>query len=285
MKPLAVRFCDYCGKKVLIYHRKRLEYNNIYCSHKCESLHRKSLVRPNVKCAYCGKEFYCQPHHLKKTKNPCCSKQCSILLRKITYKGENNPQYGLKGNLNASWKSDIKITNYGYRKIRVLDHPFHDCDGFVFEHRLVAEQYLLTPENSIEYNGKYYLNPELIVHHINENKLDNRVENLCVCTIGEHTKHHTKFRQHANNKKREKSKKEPKINQLNQYDIIPRHYAVRVYKHVKQYNTQYQYLRTFYTLKEAALYVNGDSSSIGKACRKQGYHKTAYGYIWEYESR
>ena len=108
----------------------------------------------------------------------------------ILMKGNGNHQYGLKGHLNASWKSDTRITNYGYIKIRSLDHPFCDCDGFVFEHRLIAEKYLLTEENSIEINGVRYLKPEYDVHHINEDRMDNRVENLIVLTKAEHRRIH-----------------------------------------------------------------------------------------------
>ena len=104
--------------------------------------------------------------------------------------GENNHQYGLKGSLNASWKTNKKITHYGYRKIRVLDHPFRDCDDFVFEHRLIAEQFLLTEENSIEIDGKYYLKQEYAVHHKDENKLNNNPDNLEIMLKGEHTAFH-----------------------------------------------------------------------------------------------
>ena len=105
-------------------------------------------------------------------------------------KGEGNHQYGLKGKANASWKTDEKITNYGYRKIRVLDHPFRDCDDFVFEHRLVAEKYLLTEENSVEIDGKKYLKKEYDVHHIDENRLNNDPSNLLVLTKGDHKRLH-----------------------------------------------------------------------------------------------
>lgn len=106
--------------------------------------------------------------------------------------GKNNHQYGLKGRLNSSWKSDIKITNYGYRKIRSLKHPFKDCDGFVHEHRLVAEQFLLTKENSIEINGRFYLRPEYIVHHKDEDRLNNDPNNLEVMLKGKHSSFHSK---------------------------------------------------------------------------------------------
>lgn len=92
-----------------------------------------------------------------------------------------------------------KITSYGYVKIRKSEHPFKDCDGFVFEHRLVAEKYLLTDKNSITINGKRYLKPEYDVHHKDENKLNNSKDNLQIMTRSEHISYHSKKRKKINN--------------------------------------------------------------------------------------
>lgn len=104
--------------------------------------------------------------------------------------GENNHQYGIRGNKNASWKSDRKISVYGYVLIRQPEHPFANVDGFVFEHRLVVEQYLLTEENSVEIDGKRYLRPDLVIHHIDHNRQNNIPENLRVMTRSEHARLH-----------------------------------------------------------------------------------------------
>lgn len=105
-------------------------------------------------------------------------------------RGENNHQYGLKGYKNASWKSDTKISSYGYRLVRCLDHPMRNIDDFVFEHRLVAEAYLLTPETSIIIDGKSYLSPDYVVHHIDGDRLNNDVSNLRIMTLSEHCRLH-----------------------------------------------------------------------------------------------
>ena len=88
------------------------------------------------------------------------------------------------------WKSDKKESPYGYILVRFPDHPFANCDGFVFEHRLVAEKYLLTNENSVEVDGIRYLKKEFDVHHKDHNKKNNDPDNLMILTRSEHMKLH-----------------------------------------------------------------------------------------------
>ena len=193
-KPLAVYKCANCGCDVEIYHRARLG-REVCCSTKCMGEYRKrkhiEQHRENIKiCVQCGKEYYCKPYHARKHNSRFCSRKCFYEWKKVGFSGKNNHQYGLKGSKNASWKSDEKISVYGYKLIRVLDHPFRNGDDFVFEHRLIAEKYLLNEENSIEINGKRYLKPDLIVHHIDHNRLNNSVDNLAIYTRAEHTRLH-----------------------------------------------------------------------------------------------
>ena len=149
----------------------------------------------NCECFVCGKKMHRKPYWLKKNKHHnYCSKKCHYLDKKRYMSGEANHQYGLKGRLNASWKHDEKISIYGYKMIRMLDHPFVEKDGFMFEHRLVAEKYFLTNENSVEIDGKRYLKPEYHVHHKNFVKTDNRPENLQVMTKSEHQSLHERLK-------------------------------------------------------------------------------------------
>ena len=116
--------------------------------------------------------------------------ECEKELKRFQMTGDKNHQYGLKGNLNASWKSDEKISHYGYKLVRHIEHPFANCDGFVFEHRLLAEEYLMTDTESIEINGKKYLRPDLQVHHKDGNKTNNNIDNLMIVTKAEHRRIH-----------------------------------------------------------------------------------------------
>ena len=74
-------------------------------------------------------------------------------------------KYGLE---NSNWKGGI-TENCGYRFSTDHNHP-KSHNGYVQEARLIAEKVL----------GKF-LPPGAVVHHINEDKLDNRNKNLVVC--------------------------------------------------------------------------------------------------------
>lgn len=66
-----------------------------------------------------------------------------------------------------------------YTWIRVPDHPFVNGSGYMRKHRFVWEQH----NNAV-------LLPWGNVHHKNGKKCDNRIENLEVMMIGEHTIRH-----------------------------------------------------------------------------------------------
>ena len=88
---------------------------------------------------------------------------CSLKCRSIRWKKEGT--FSLKNNTN--WKGGISTYPDGYRIVKQPTHPFADKNGYVREHRLVMEQKI----------GRY-LRPDEMIHHINGNRKDNRLENL-----------------------------------------------------------------------------------------------------------
>ena len=177
--------CDFCGKNIVVTQGRMKRNKHFFCNTECSNNYkRKNQVR--LECRVCGKLFYrkqSQVNQLKHPENATCSKECCYELRKILYKGEGNHQYGLTGNKNSSWKSDVRYSNKKdnhYTLVRVEDHPFRDKSNFVPEHRLIAEKFLLNNINSIKINGKLYLKPECVVHHIDFNKKNNDPNNLYV---------------------------------------------------------------------------------------------------------
>ena len=71
------------------------------------------------------------------------------------------------GKLNPKWKTGKFVGSKGYVYVKVYNHPYSGRNNYVREHRLVMEKHI----------GRY-LKPNEVVHHINGNKLDNRIENL-----------------------------------------------------------------------------------------------------------
>lgn len=85
-----------------------------------------------------------------------------------------------KGKNNRNWKGEKRRDNHGYILIYSPNHP-NNKRNYVAEHRLVMEKKI----------GRYLVKGEQ-VHHINEIKNDNRIENLILMTISKHLSLHRK---------------------------------------------------------------------------------------------
>jgi len=91
-------------------------------------------------------------------------------------KGIFIPKYGSDSYM---WKGGKKKHTEGYLMILNRKHRKADCQGYVFEHILVAEKMLGRDLELFE-----------CVHHINKIRNDNRPENLQVMTTTEHRRLH-----------------------------------------------------------------------------------------------
>ena len=79
---------------------------------------------------------------------------------------------------NIFWDKKLSKTMDGYVLIKIPEHP-KSFNGWYYEHRLVIEK-----------NLDRILEDWETVHHINENKKDNRLINLFLCTRVQHNKAH-----------------------------------------------------------------------------------------------
>lgn len=195
--------CDNCNQTFMCSDWRATKTNNakdvgtrknIFCSRKCSGEYATKNNPNYLPCEVCGKLAYLKKSQQNKVKHHCCSYECSYQIRKEMYSGEGNHQYGLRGSKNSSWIDKEHVTTWGYIAVEDTEHPFRNYQNKRFEHRVIAEKYLLTEENSVIVNGIPYLSPKFDVHHKDENKKNNSVDNLQVMTRSEHMKLHAKKR-------------------------------------------------------------------------------------------
>lgn len=116
------------------------------------------------KCEVCGKEFRTFPcYENTKRKRRFCSKKCESIHKK----SHNTIQH---------WEGGSVSSSTGYKYVTFEG-------GRIEEHRLVMMKHL----------GRRLEEGE-VVHHINGNRLDNRIENLQLLTNKEHASLHARMR-------------------------------------------------------------------------------------------
>lgn len=91
--------------------------------------------------------------------------------------------YGVrKADKCSAWKGGIRPDSKGYIKEYTPDHPFA-VKNYVKQHRLVYEKAF----NMI-------IMPCQVVHHINEDKMDNSIENLKLMSRSQHINLHREMK-------------------------------------------------------------------------------------------
>jgi hypothetical protein len=148
--------CEFCRKEFMA----RLERDK-YCSVICHQKSQRKRVK--VVCINCQKQYSVIPSHV--SNHTFCGIVCKGEWQKTNLIGDKNPHWG-----NGSF-----VRPDGYRAIRVKDR-------YKMEHVLIVEREI----------GRELKEGE-VVHHQNHNKLDNRIENLQLMNIGDHSRHHNKL--------------------------------------------------------------------------------------------
>ena len=122
-------------------------------------------------CDTCGKQFERNAFGVKNKTNHYCNKDCfhkAEIGRSINDKQRECLKLGHgSGEENSRWIGGRINHAGGYIYIHKPEHPMSGKRGYVLEHRLVMEDFI----------GRY-LKPEEVIHHVNKNRSDNRIENL-----------------------------------------------------------------------------------------------------------
>ena len=125
---------------------------------------RASVIR---NCENCGKEFNARIDLIKDGNGRFCSRKC----------GRAN-KFNEKCN---GWRGGRQKDNRGCIRLYSPYHPYARKD-YVLESHLVMEKHL----------GRF-IQPAEIVHHINKNPSDNRIENLMLVSKSQHMKLHLDY--------------------------------------------------------------------------------------------
>lgn len=123
---------------------------------------KERLYGKIITCCVCKKEYFTPTHRLKRG-NTYCSPQCAGK----KYAGEKSPK----------WAGGRILLQNGYIERTIPDnHPLKlKGKRYIAEHRFIMEKHI----------GRY-LKPYELMHHLNGNKEDNRIENLALCSLKNH---------------------------------------------------------------------------------------------------
>ncbi len=117
----------------------------------------------NIICRNCKETF--RGRRTSYGERKYCSRECWG----ESHRGKNAP----------AWQGGKIKDVAGYIRVYKPSHPYCFSGGYVLEHRLIMEKHI----------GRLLKKNE-IVHHINGNKSDNRIENLFVTTRKRHLLEH-----------------------------------------------------------------------------------------------
>lgn len=173
-----VKKCIVCGSEFSVPPAR--VNTAMFCGKACKAKHASEKYKQGqVKCScgQCGKEFYVPQSRHDRGNGKFCSNKC----RNESMVGKSFTPAGIDG---ATVKHSA-----GYILERCSNHPFN-VDGYVMQHRLIIERVMRkkAPDHHflVEIDSVKYLKRGIEVHHVNEIKHDNRIQNLIACTSAGH---------------------------------------------------------------------------------------------------
>lgn len=185
--------CEICGSR---FHKspKRLKSKRHFCQVDCYNEWRQQQAKakrePNTTCYWCDTQFFKYEYKKAYSKHDFCSRDCFYAWHSEIQKGKQPDHFvgiertqegyerwkeAMTGPNNPAWKGGV---TYRKRKGRYPSSvKYVRCppefasmarkDGYVMEHRLIIAQHLGRPLKRSE-----------VVHHIDHDVTNNRLENL-----------------------------------------------------------------------------------------------------------
>lgn len=185
--------CRNCGKECFAKYKS---HEKSFCSHQCANEFRWKNVPKKVitlVCQHCGNEFVVKKsdYRLKSGGIKYCSKACSFEARKtgtiVQCKTCGKEFYSTRQKFCSPECSSSYRSKHSPKKLYMengylVEHvKGYNKKGNAKKHRLVVEEAI----------GRRLTKDE-VVHHINGDKTDNRLENLKIMSRSEHSSFHRK---------------------------------------------------------------------------------------------
>ena len=175
-----------------------------FCCTNCANEYKRNNQDLNCVCTQCGKKFHMKQSQIdryKRNMGTFCSRKCATKYRELWFRGKNNHQYGLKGELNASFKRSLLTKRNGHLEEEWISCPNRpDIKGN--STRMTLHRYLVVT-NPDKYDpclfnivGQYsVLKDDLHVHHIDLNHKNNILDNLTILKQNIHSKLHNQIKE------------------------------------------------------------------------------------------
>lgn len=185
--------CECCGKEFWVYKSALESQSRRFCSQECRVKVMAAKPKPTRKlkeqvfkiCKACGIEF--RVPLIRKDTATYCSRKCQSddpdfkLKSSLAQRGEKSSKYA--GGI--SEKSDGYMAEKSWGNL----HPVYTTQHRVILAKRISE---FSPGHPflVEIDGLIRIRPEIHVHHIDRDKLNNEVDNLLAVTASAHIRLH-----------------------------------------------------------------------------------------------